>query len=237
MLELGLVAVADPFPFGSFSIITQPPSSYIIPNSSTGAEGLNDEAAGFIKVTLPASIDSEHREAFESILWGLTSFSTGAVPTTTGATPPSYADPSLRSKLVLVDDHGAVLGSLPSSAIAEDPSLSAEGQGEHEKEPVIIEPTTSAPGSTSHFDFTARPLSEWTPTPNPTSSRIIDAGDWISRGVVVGAEVLGRAFEAGADKWVASRPATEKPMVFSPSTSKSVATGESTRTRMDDCWS
>lgn len=123
---------------------------------------------------------------------------------------------------MLVDDQGEVLGSLSSDlAVSEDPSLSAEGQGSHEKEPVVIE----ASGSTSRFDFTARPLSAFTPTPNPTNSTIINAADWISRGVVVGAEVLGRGMEAGADKWVKSRPATEKPMVFSPTTSKHVATG------------
>ncbi|ORY80230.1 senescence-associated protein-domain-containing protein [Leucosporidium creatinivorum] len=222
LLSLSAKGDAEPLfelPVPSTSrIVTIPPSSYLIPNTSAGFE---NEDAGFIKVILPSNVDVETHESFQSILWNLTTFSTGAAPSL-GAPPPAYADQDLRSKLVLVDDHGEVLGSLSSNlAVSEDPSLSAEGQGVHEKEPVVIE----ASSSTSHFDFTARPLSAFTPTPNPSNSTIINAADFLSRGIVVGAEVLGRGMEAGADKWVKSRPATEKPMVFSPSTSKHVATG------------
>lgn len=179
-------------------------------------------------MTLPSSISTEDREQFEATLWNLTSFSSS---TTAGAdTPPSYADPSLRSKLVLVDQsNGQVLGALsPSMKLSEDPSLGAEGQGEHEKEPVVIEASTSSGSTTpggSKFDFTARPLSAFEPTPNPNNSRIISGADFISRGIVVGADMLGRAFETGAEKFVSSRPATTKPMEFSPSTSKRLATG------------
>lgn len=198
-------------------------SSYIIPNTSDPSA----EDAGFIKVTLPSTISTEERETFEATLWNLTSFSSN--PNTPAVeNPPSYADPSLRSKLVLIDQKsGQVLGSLSDDKISEDPSLSLEGQGAYEKEPVVIESGVSGsttPGG-SAFDFTARPLSAFEPTPNPNNSSIITAADWISRGIVVGAEVLGRTFETGASKYVSSRPATSKPMVFSPATNSRLATG------------
>ncbi|KAK4058000.1 hypothetical protein OIO90_000739 [Microbotryomycetes sp. JL221] len=208
---------AEPFyelPIPSSSrIVTTPPSSYIIPNTIATSDD-----AGFIKLTLPPSIDTESRETFESILWNQTSFSTTIAstraPDGSNDLPPSYADPSLRSKLVLVNQKGDVLGTLSDSLhLQEDPTLSIEGQEQkHEKEPVVVEATDS---KTSPFDFSVRPISEFRDTPNPTNSSIITAGDWISKGIIVGAEGLARSFEWGADR-LTSKPPTDKPMTFSP---------------------
>ncbi|KAM0793282.1 hypothetical protein ACM66B_000743 [Microbotryomycetes sp. NB124-2] len=201
----------------SSRIVTTPPSSYIIPNTVG-----TDDDAGFIKLTLPPGVDSELRETFEAVLWNQTSFSAPLAASNDDA-PPSYADPSLRSKLVLVDNKGTVLGALsPSLNIAEDPTLSVEGQGpKHEKEPVIVEATDS---KTSPFDFNVRPISSYQPTPNPTNSSIITAGDWISKGIIIGAEGLARSFEWGADRYVSRNKATDKPIEFSPTAKKRAET-------------
>lgn len=192
------------------SIITTPPSSYIIPNAIASTED-----AGFIKLTLPTGIDTERRETFEAILWGLTSFSTTSSRAEPGEAPPSYADPAMRSKLVIVNEKGAVVGTLANNmTVSEDPLLSKEGQGpSHEKEPVVIEPSASA---SSPFDFSARPVSAWQGTPNPTGSSIITAADWVSNGIIVGADMISRSVEWGAGKYITSRKATDKPMEFSP---------------------
>ncbi|KAK4054935.1 hypothetical protein OIV83_000859 [Microbotryomycetes sp. JL201] len=218
-LLVTVTAPGDAEPFyelpvpASSRIVTAPPASYIIPNTVA-----TDEDAGFIRLTLPHAVDTELRETFEAILWNQTSFSAPVAEHNDGS-PPSYADPSLRSKLVLVDNQGTVLGALsPSLTVSEDPNLSAENQGpKHEKEPVVVEPTES---KTSPFDFTVRPISGYQPTPNPTNSGIITAGDWISKGIIIGAEGLARSMEWGADKFVTKSKAADKPIEFSPTAKK-----------------
>lgn len=230
VLILSLILPGDSEPLWEMAtpphsrIVSTPPSSYTIPNTTAGPAS---EDSGFIRVTLPAGLSAETRETFESILWCEASFSTTleeAMTTQMTAPPPDYADPSLRSRLVLLNDSGDVVGTLSGNEhVVEDPSLSAEGQGSNEKEPVIIEQTVS---STGEADFTATPLSKlkWEPTPNPSGSGIITAADYLSRGIIVGAGYISRNMEAGASKWVTTRPSTTKPMEFTPTTKARLAT-------------
>lgn len=202
-------------------ITSSPPSSYIFPNPSEGVT--NQDSAGFIRLTLPQQVSTEVRETFESILWCETSFSTTtAASTTTDAAPPSYADPNLRSRLVLLNDQGDVVGTLANhDTITEDASLSAENQGQHEKEPVLIEQVAG-----SSTGFTATPVSKltWNPTPNPENSAIITGADFLSKGIIVGAGWLSQRMESGASNWVKTRPPTESPMEFKPTTKSRLET-------------
>lgn len=207
----------------SSRILSAPPSSYIIPNTQPGVD---ESTSGFFKITLPSTVETEARETFEAVLWGLTGFSSPtSEASVTSPKPTPVHDKDLRSKLVLVDDQGTVLGAIgdgqAGESLAEDPSLSLENQGLHEKEPVVVE---ASQGSGNAFNFTVRPLSKFEPTPNPSGSSIINAADFISRGIVVGAEMIGRTMEYGADRYTNSRKATDAPIVFSPTTTKSIQT-------------
>jgi spartin len=189
-------------------------------------------AAGYIKLTLPPTISTESRETFESILWWETSFSTETVtplsPTaaqsSSAQSPPSYADPNLRSRLVLLNDQGDVVGTLADNEkITEHASLSVENQGQHEKEPVLIEQGAGHGGAVA---FTATPVSQlsWTPTANPNNSNLIAGADYLSKGIIVGSGWLSRQMESGAATWVKSRPPTDSPMQFNPTTKSRLAT-------------
>ncbi|GAA5865083.1 hypothetical protein JCM1840_005733 [Sporobolomyces johnsonii] len=77
--------------------------------------------------------------------------------------------------------------------------------------------TSSAAGAAG--SFSVKPLSAfYQPADNPTSSSIITVGNVVSRGIIVSTQLLAQGFEKGAGHYVASRPATETPMVFKEST-------------------
>ena len=196
----------------STRILSSPPASYVIPSAITNWSALfggGDEKAdegdgsGFIKMTLPPTVSVESREALEHYLWGLASFASST--------------PDLRSRLVLVDeDRGTIIGELSTDCkIDEDPHLALEGQGaSHEKEPVVVDV-----GSSSKTGLiTVRPVSAWKATENPTGSSIISLADFVSRGIVVGAEVVGRGLSYGAGKFVEGTKPNESPLVFSDRT-------------------
>ncbi|KAM0755437.1 hypothetical protein T439DRAFT_320125 [Meredithblackwellia eburnea MCA 4105] len=228
-----------PIPASS-RILSSPPASFIIPccvpeyerffgasktptgkvSNPHGSEEDGD-GAGFIKLTLGASTTSDDRELFEHFLWSLASFSS----------PTESRD--LRSKLVLVDETtGVVIGELATGdlSIAEDPHLALEGQGsEHEKEPVVVDLDGVSPYSEGHKSpqglVTIQPVSAWRPLDNPTNSRLIDWADYVSRGVIVGAETISKGLNMGAESIVTRSNPTETPLVFSPTTKSAVERG------------
>ncbi|SCV68178.1 BQ2448_299 [Microbotryum intermedium] len=146
-------------------ILSEAPSSYIVPNYQPGASEVEQANSGSIKVTLPFTIDTGSRETFEHVLWGMTSFAStsstnlaassgliqppayshsdyGTAPSlpTGGATTITPSTNDLRSQLVLVDSSGNLVGTLADNvSLHEDASLAQEHQGQNEKEPVIVE--------------------------------------------------------------------------------------------------
>jgi hypothetical protein len=56
------------------------------------------------------------------------------------------------------------------------------------------------------------------PIDNPTNSKIISTANTVSRGLVIGSELLSRQFQRGAGYYVSHRPATQTPMQFSETT-------------------
>ncbi|GAA5889092.1 hypothetical protein JCM5296_007162 [Sporobolomyces johnsonii] len=157
------------------------------------------------------------------------------------------AQPPERNQLYLVDeDDGTVLGTLAGGVrLEEDSRLSAGKMHDHAAlgaappgkgkeyaafdldgaEAVVIDssvsesivPTSSAAGAAG--SFSVKPLSAfYQPADNPTSSSIITVGNVVSRGIIVSTQLLAQGFEKGAGHYVASRPATETPMVFKEST-------------------
>ncbi|KAL8284204.1 hypothetical protein RQP46_004953 [Phenoliferia psychrophenolica] len=201
----GAVILELPVPATS-RILSTPPSSYVIPaDSSLGGGDVKgkeqqQDGSGFIKITLPPTIPSNEREELEHHLANFASF---AEPIQT-----------LRSRLVLVDEgDGTIIGEL-SSKINEDPLLALEGSGSGSKEPVVVD----VGGEAANGLISVRPISAWKATENPTGSKIISLGDFVSHGLIMGAEVLGRGMSFGASKIVEGTKATDTPLVFSERT-------------------
>ena len=104
-------------------------------------------------------------------------------------------------------------------------------------EPVVVDfadqakPDFSTAGGKSST-VTITPMSAWQPTPNPTGSRMITLADYVSRGVVVGAEALAGGLDSGAKMFVArTKGASDRaaangsqPIVFSERTRQNVQT-------------
>lgn len=218
------ISLAD----ASNSIVAVPPSSYIIPNlagvdpsSLSSARSEKHRESGFIKLALPsgthaASIDPETRELFEASLFGL--YRGGNVESTTPQP----------SQLYIVDEStGAVLGQLAggSAHLEEDSSLTS-GRIDGE-EPVVIDSLGSPTpgGSGGGINYSVRPISSYQPAANPQGSQIVTAANFLSRGIIVGSQLLSKTFESSAGRYTSSRPASTSPMVFSAGAKSSIAKG------------
>ncbi|KAI5475060.1 hypothetical protein MNV49_002052 [Pseudohyphozyma bogoriensis] len=212
------------------------PYSYIIPvatvNSVASAgedaqQGELEEAErGFVKLILSNDIDPEEKELFDNTLWTMTASSSGGgegeieLGEVGASVGDSKADASLRSRLVLIDDlSGRVVGQLPSSGVQEDSALASPEPG-HEDEPVVVDAQSGPAGL-----VTVQPVSSWKPTPNPTGSKIIEWGDWVSSGIVYGAEQAAKGLEYGSNRFTSSTKPLDTPLVFSPRTHANVQTG------------
>ncbi|BGO96580.1 hypothetical protein NBRC10513v2_000517 [Rhodotorula toruloides] len=221
-----------------------PPSSYILPNTvdvldpSTSPSFLRGEADekqaqnGWIKLTLPSvGVEPETRETFEAALYGL--YRGG------GSAGSSRSVSPQPNQLYLVDENsGRVIGQLEGGANLKEDEAVASGRMQDAStvgaggkatdieghEAVVIDslvPTgssASADGQGGTITYSVKPVSAYNPAANPSNSSIISAANTVSHGIVVGSELLSRAFERGAGKYVASRPATQTPLVFKDST-------------------
>ncbi|GAA6031901.1 hypothetical protein JCM8097_003327 [Rhodosporidiobolus ruineniae] len=220
------------------------PSSLDRVASSTDSKGLpRGTEEGFIKLTLPhpaaaegTTLDPETRELFEAALFGLYR---GQDASSSVGRPGMSSHPSA-NQLYLVDETtGQVLGELetegmvlqedaqlaagqtadekpvpPAAHVSGAPSLAVEGH-----EAVVIdslEPVSA--GDAPSVRYSVTPISTYSPAANPQNSSVISAANYLSRGIIVGSEILSRAFESGAGKYVASRPASKTPLVFKPET-------------------
>ncbi|BGO92805.1 hypothetical protein NBRC10512_007924 [Rhodotorula toruloides] len=221
-----------------------PPSSYILPNtidvlgpatSPSFLRGEVDEKQvqnGWIKLTLPsAGVEPETRETFEAALYGLYR-GEGSANSSRSASPQP-------NQLYLVDENsGRVIGQLEGGAHLKEDEAVASGRMQDASTPlsggkatdidgheaVVIDslvPTGSSASAEGHggtITYSVKPVSAYNPAANPSNSSIISAANTVSHGIVVGSELLSRAFERGAGKYVASRPATQTPLVFKDST-------------------
>lgn len=93
------------------------------------------------------------------------------------------------------------------------------------KEAVVInslEPSSSSSSSGPTWNasrFSVKPLSSYySPAPNPSSSTIIAAANFISHGLVIGSSLISQGLEKGAGAYVSTRPATNTPLVFKDAT-------------------
>lgn len=185
------------------TILVLAPRSYIIPSRSndTTDTKAGEEETGFIQISLSKDTPTSEQDTFSSLLLSFTS------------SPPLDTDdlPDLldyKSQLVLLDEErGSVIGTLSDDISIVEASLPPSS------DPVVVSLDT---GST----FTITPYSTWAPVPNPSGSRIIAISEFVSRGIVVGAEVVGRGMELAAATFVKGTEATVKPMVFSDGTRK-----------------
>ncbi|GAA6006523.1 hypothetical protein JCM10207_004961 [Rhodosporidiobolus poonsookiae] len=214
------------------------PASLPFVHNSHDNKGLPRESeSGFIKLVLPtgsdgsAPVDPETRELFEAALYGLyRGAAPGNVEQLTDAAP---------NQLYLVDEaSGQVVGELATQGMvleedghvaggkmADAPgSIPAVGEGRTSldgHEPVVIDslvPVDDAAGAPS-ITYSVKPVSAYyQPAENPGNSSLIGAANFLSRGIIVGSNLLAKQFEGGAGRFVASRPATTSPMVFTPET-------------------
>ncbi|KAK4706130.1 spartin, partial [Phenoliferia sp. Uapishka_3] len=216
-------------PIQSTSPISSQPPSYVIPcvlsydalfGGALGNEkdAKEDEGSGFIKVTLPSTCATEDREYFEHYLLGFATLSDVDPPAN------STLPPDLSSRLVLIDEEqGNIIGEVSADQpFKEDLQLSTESP-----DAVVVEYTDSKDGI-----ITIRPAaSAWTPTENPSGSSIISFADFISKGIVVGSEALGRGMHYGASKVVEKSKPTQNPAVFSERTKNYIGQGHKVTSR------
>ncbi|GAA5951570.1 hypothetical protein JCM21900_000516 [Sporobolomyces salmonicolor] len=119
-------------------------------------------------------------------------------------------------------DHAALGGAPPPSGEKGEEHEGAAAFDLDGAEAVVIDssstvPTSSAAGTAG--SFSVQPISAfYQPADNPSSSSIITVANVVSRGIIVSTQLLAQGFEKGAGHYVASRPATETPMVFKEST-------------------
>ncbi|GAA5919197.1 hypothetical protein JCM8208_003315, partial [Rhodotorula glutinis] len=237
------LSLADP----SRDIVAVPPSAYDLPNtvgqdpaalSALSSSGKRPEQHGRIRLSLARDTDPSTREQFEAALFGLyRGGGSGSAPGS-GTVTPVQTEPNA---LYLVDESsGRVLGQLDPAAagglaLEEDAAL-AQGRtddkpgstasqgakvndvGAHEA--VVISP--AAPGGAlvgSSQTLSVKPASAYfAPAHNPNGSKIISVANTVSHGIIVGSNLLSKQFESSAGKYVASRPATDKPLVFKQTT-------------------
>lgn len=203
-------------------VVASAGGGYFIPFNGgfDAAAGSETDGPGFVEVTLPDGISLEERDTLEAILSDMTSFTPpphqpAPVPLST-----SPAEASLRNQLVLMNDAGEVVGTLADDhAVAEDGTLfDADQPGALSQNPVVIESSPSGLRATS-----------WVPVDNPTNSSLISAANFVSSGVVVGAEWAARKLEDAAGRQLAgeSRLAggRHKELVFHPIAGRGAAAG------------
>lgn len=230
----GLNLLEIPLPSGkqtTSSIVTLPPATYIIPDPVRN---------GFIKLILPTgaagAVDAETRELFEAALFTNLDSPTG-IASSDGITELQ----AQRNQLYIVDeDTGRLIGQLDSGngAHLQEAEALAAGQvqdgktqtgafdgkmtGLDDHEAVVIDTVvTTGEGSdgTGTITYTVQPASAYyRPVDNPTNSRILSTANTVSRGLVIGSELLARQLQRGTGHYVSSRPATQTPMQFSETT-------------------
>ncbi|GAA6060402.1 hypothetical protein JCM10212_004655 [Sporobolomyces blumeae] len=202
---------------------------------------------GYIKIKLPSThdsaVDAHDRELFEALLYG--HVPTAGLSTTSSSTNPFDDPPSPegleRGQLYVVDENdGRILGQLESGggaiALEEASEVStgkmhdgaaqaqSTGVGAFDldgNEAVVInslETTSEKPGGGGGIRFSVKPLSNYQPAANPTSSTIIDIGNFVSKGLLIGSNLIAQGLETGAGKFVSSTPATQSPLVFKETT-------------------
>lgn len=225
----------------SSRITAVPPASYILPNTVDiadppaspsflrGETDSKQEQNGWIRLTLPgAGVGPETRETFEAALYGLYRGDASADSSRSVSPQPN--------QLYLVDEtSGRVIGQLEGGTNLEEDEAVASGRMQDASTPakganatdidgheaVVIDslvPAGASDGKGGTITYSVKPVSAYNPAANPSNSSIINAANTVSHGIVVGSELLARAFERGAGKYVASRPATQTPLVFKDST-------------------
>ncbi|GAA5981563.1 hypothetical protein JCM10908_004155 [Rhodotorula pacifica] len=234
----GLTIFEMPIPSSknnSSNFVTIPPATYVIADTAR---------SGYIKLVLPSgsagSVDPDTRELFEAAL-----FSTSLDGP---ASPPMSATPrdgitelqAERNQLYIVDeDTGRLIGQLDSHSHLEEAASLAAGQMQDAKtaqpgaglgkldtvdehEAVVIDAVATTGGPTDGsgtITYTVQPASAYyRPLDNPNNSKIISTANTVSRGLVIGSELLSRQFQRGAGYYITHRPATQSPMQFSETT-------------------
>lgn len=237
----GLTIFEMPIPSGSSSnIVTVPPATYVIADTAR-----NGFIKLVLPSGTAGTVDPETRELFEAALF---STSLDAPPPPSSSSTPTSATPqdgitelqAERNQLYIIDeDTGRLIGQLDShSNLQEADSLAAgrmqdsktaqpgAGLGKldsvDEHEAVVIDAVATTGDSVDGagtITYTVQAASAYyRPLDNPTNSKIISTANTVSRGLVIGSELLSRQFQRGAGYYVSHRPATQTPMQFSETT-------------------
>ncbi|KEI39450.1 uncharacterized protein L969DRAFT_17372 [Mixia osmundae IAM 14324] len=174
------------------------PASTRISKTSDNTYAWSSGEKGSLRLTLGKDVEAADVELFESIIYSRCAYA-------------SDKSAEYRGQLVLVEQgSGQVVGTLDkdSTKMTEDDALSIDDD-DTAKEPVIVD-------FGSNGTITVSPLSQVTAGYGQSGSRLIGAGEYISRGVVSAAEKLSTKMQTASANYVQSRPATETPLVFHP---------------------
>ncbi|MBZ6370570.1 MAG: hypothetical protein LBE44_01330 [Microbacterium hominis] len=233
----GLTIFEMPIPSGSSNIVTVPPATYVIADTVRN---------GFIKLVLPSgtagTVDPETRELFEAALFSNSFDGPSSSSTPTSATPQDGITElqAERNQLYIIDeDTGRLIGQLDSHSNLQEADALAAGRMQDSKtaqpgaglgkldsvdehEAVVIDAVATTGDSVDGggtITYTVQAASAYyRPIDNPTNSKIISTANTVSRGLVIGSELLSRQFQRGAGYYVSHRPATQTPMQFSETT-------------------
>ncbi|GAA6013659.1 hypothetical protein JCM11491_002742 [Sporobolomyces phaffii] len=240
-LDLALTLPGDPAPVFSMPFLvdshqSSSSSSYLVPNL-TGTDPRSSTALGrangSIQLSLPPTVPSEDRETFEAVL------ETGSRD---GARTTFFDAPAVlaRNQLYVVDEStGTVLGQLDQgaaasssstsaamapSALEEDSSVSSGHMRDDDPSEAVVINSLEPSGPTwnaasASRKFSVKPLSAYYhPAPNPDKSAIISVANLISHGLVIGSTLVATGLEKSAGYYLATRPATESPLMFTDAT-------------------
>jgi len=190
-------------------VITQG-SAYVWPakrlhsqNKPVLAQPAEETESGFVKLEFESE-SVEERELFESILSGYTTFQ-----------DPAATDHG-HSRLVLMDEsNGDIVGDL-ALPFNEDHGLQQQIDAESDpKEPVVVTfDGTTTPNGTPNVQISTLAAVKSKYGQNP--SKIVGGAEYLSRGILYGAEKLGSGMSSVATTYTTKTKATESPLVFHP---------------------
>jgi len=197
------------FPISTRTKVIQQGKAYIWPaeaSSSLVASSFGDGKAdlprsseGFFKLDL-SQASAEEIDLFQGILASWSSYAQPQPPQEQG-----------QPRLVLIDESdGRIVGDLAMPMTEDSNMLDSDRP---DKEPVIITIDDSQAGApTIHVS----PLSELQSRFGKSDSKIVGGAEYLSRGILFGAEKLGTGLNSVATSYTAKTKPTDSPLVFHP---------------------
>lgn len=158
---------------------------------------------------------------------GVLAADTSAVDQASGTSTPELRAQDFRQQLLLIDENtGKVLGPLSQQINIDEAQMVAAGEQPGQvssQDPVLVQfPTDASGAQTTSGEIRVSPFQELTSTYGRSNSKVVGAAEYVSRGILFAAEYAGSSVSSAAAGYKARTRATDSPMVFSPTTKKSI---------------